>query len=124
MSEPTTNTTEAPKPGTKAYYEAELAATQEELAALKAEMAERESQENADQAEPVATEEEKVEIFVPRGYANDEPNVLIAVNGVNYLLPRGKSSKVPRHIAEEFNRSQRAQAWQEENIEKMLEASK
>ena len=122
MSEPNTN--EAPKPGTKAYYEAELAAAQEELAALKAEKAERESQDTAAQAEPVATEEEKVEIFVPRGYANDEPHVLIAVNGVNYLLPRGKSSKVPRHIAEEFNRSQRAQARQDENIEKMLGASK
>ena len=121
MSE--SNTNEAPKPGTKAYYEAELAAAQEELAALKAEKAEWDSQ-TAAQAEPVATEEEKVEIFVPRGYANDEPHVLIAVNGVNYLLPRGKSSKVPRHIAEEFNRSQRAQARQDENIEKMLGASK
>ena len=63
-------------------------------------------------------------VFVPRGASNEDPNLFISVNGVNYLLPRGKSSKVPRHIAEEFNRSQRAQTRQDENIEKMLEASK
>ena len=120
MSEPTTNAAEAPKPGTKAYYEAELAATQEELAALKAEMAGRESQENAAQAEPVATEEEKVEIFVPKGYANDEPNVLIAVNGVNYLLPRGKESAVPAAVAAEYRRSLQAQERSDTSSQKLM----
>ena len=72
----------------------------------------------------VAPKDDKVEIFVPKGYANDEPNLLIAVNGVNYLLPKGKSSKVPKHIAEEFYRSQKAQAKRDENIDQMLEASK
>ena len=72
----------------------------------------------------VAAADEKVEIFVPKGYANDEPNLLISVNGVNYLLPKGKTSKVPKHIAEEFYRSQRAQAKLDEHIDQMLEASK
>ena len=74
--------------------------------------------------ETEAPMEDKVEIFVPKGYANDEPNLLIAVNGVNYLLPKGKSSKVPKHIADEFYRSQKAQAKRDENIDQMLEASK
>ena len=68
--------------------------------------------------------DEKVEIFVPKGYANDEPNLFIGVNGVNYLLPKGKSSMVPKAVAEEFYRSQKAQETRDSNSEKMLEATK
>ena len=68
--------------------------------------------------------DEKVEIFVPKGYANDEPNLFIGVNGVNYLLPKGKSSKVPKAVAEEFYRSQKAQETRDSNSDKLLEASK
>ena len=72
-----------------------------------------------------AAKDERVEITVPRGYANDEPNLLIAVNGVNYLLPRGKTSKVPKFIAEEFYRSQAAQNAMDKRVDEMLaEASK
>ena len=66
----------------------------------------------------------RVKITVPRGYANDEPNLLIAVNGVNYLLPRGKTSEVPDFIADEFYRSQRAQEALDKRVDEMLEASK
>ena len=66
----------------------------------------------------------RVEIFVPKGYANDEPNLLIGVNGVTYLLPKGKKSTVPDFVAEEFYRSQRAQDKLDETMEQMLEASK
>ena len=68
--------------------------------------------------------DDRVEIFVPKGYANDEPNLMIAVNGVNYLLPKGKSSKVPAYIAEEFYRSQKAQEALDKRVDEMLEASK
>lgn len=68
--------------------------------------------------------ENRVEVFVPKGYANDDPNFLISVNCVNYVLPRGKKSMVPDFVAEEYYRSQRAQAKLDENIEQMLEASK
>ena len=78
---------------------------------------------NAD-TNPVALAEDKVEIHVPKGYANDEPNLLICINGVNYLLPRGKTSKVTRAVAEEFHRSQKAQAKLDEQMDKLLEASK
>lgn len=60
------------------------------------------------------------EIFVPKGYANDEPNLFVSVNGVNYLLPKGKTSKVPPHIAAAVKRSLRAQQRQDENAEKLL----
>lgn len=68
--------------------------------------------------------EEKVEVFVPKGYANDEPNHFIGFNGVNYLLPKGKTSMVPKAVAEEFYRSQKAQETRDSNSEKLLEASK
>ena len=72
----------------------------------------------------VTPKEDRVEIFVPKGYANDDPNFFISVNGVNYLLPRGKKSMVPAHVAAEFHRSQRAQERLDEKMEQMLEASK
>lgn len=131
MSE-TVNTAEAPKPGTKPYLEAQLAAEQAEMAAMKAELdalrAEKEARDAmaaAAKVEPVAPPvEEKVEIFVPKGYANDEPNQLISVNGVNYLLPRGKTSMVPKFVADEFHRSQKAQMALDEKQAQLLEAAK
>lgn len=67
--------------------------------------------------------DDRVEIFVPKGYANDDPNLIVAVNGVNYLLPKGKSSLVPKHIAEEFYRSQKAQEALDKRVDEMLEAA-
>ena len=66
----------------------------------------------------------RVEVFVPKGYANDEPNLFVSVNGVNYLLPKGKKSLVPAHVAAEIERSKRAAEKQDEKMEQMLEASK
>ena len=69
-------------------------------------------------------QDNRVEVFVPKGYANDEPNLFVSVNGVNYLLPKGKKSLVPAHVAAEIERSKRAAEKQDENMEQMLEASK
>ena len=80
--------------------------------------------ENKTEAVVEAVKDDRVEVFVPRGYANDDPNMFISINGVNYLLPRGKKSMVPAHVAEEFYRSQRAQERLDQNMEQMLEASK
>lgn len=62
-----------------------------------------------------------VDLYIPKGYANDEPNLLISVNGVNYLLPKGKTSKVPQFIADEFRRAQKAQEAMDKHVEEMLE---
>ena len=80
--------------------------------------------ENKTEAVVEAVKDDRVEVFVPRGYANDDPNMFISINGVNYLLPRGKKSMVPAHVVEEFYRSQRAQERLDQNMEQMLEASK
>ena len=73
------------------------------------------------QATATQTKVKRVKITVPKGYANDEPNLLISVNGVNYLLPKGKTSEVPDFIAEEFYRSQKAQEALDNRVDKMLE---
>ena len=65
----------------------------------------------------------RVELFIPKGYANDEPNLTISINCVNYVCPKGKTSLVPDFVAEEYHRSQRAAEKRDENMEKMLEAS-
>ncbi len=51
---------------------------------------------------------ERVEVYVPRGRPNEDPNLFISVNGVNYLLPRGETSLVPPEIAKEYHRSVKA----------------
>ena len=55
------------------------------------------------------SKEQRVEVYIPKGFAGDDPNLFISVNGVNYLLPRGKTSRVPVHIKKELERSRLAQ---------------
>ena len=57
----------------------------------------------------------------PRGYAEDEPNLVISINGKNYVLPKGKTSKVPPAVKYEYDRSIRAMERMDETIEKKLE---
>lgn len=53
---------------------------------------------------PKAAQPERVAVFVPRGSSKEDPNLYISVNGESYILPKGKTSKVPPHIAYEANR--------------------
>lgn len=52
---------------------------------------------------------ELVDLSIPRGSSVDEPNKIISVNGKNWVLPKGKTSKVPAFVKYEYDRSQRAQ---------------
>lgn len=67
---------------------------------------------------------ERVALAVPRGSANDEPNLFISVNGKNYLLPKGKTSMVPPEVAAEYERSVRAQEKLDARIDAMLAQNK
>ena len=53
--------------------------------------------------------EERVDLFIPKGFANDDPNYYISVNGVNFVLPKGKTSSVPEYVKYEYDRSMKAQ---------------
>jgi len=64
------------------------------------------------------------EIFIPKGHSGEEANLLVAVNGVNYLLPRGKKSSVPACVADEIRRSQKAQEAMDKRIDEMLAKGK
>lgn len=63
----------------------------------------------------------RVEIFVPRGRSNEDPNMFISVNGVNYLLPRGKKSFVPDFVAYEYERAMAAESALYERKTQMIE---
>lgn len=67
------------------------------------------------------TIEKRKDVFIEKGQVNDEPNLFVSVNGKNSLLPKGETSKVPEHIADEIERSRRAQRKQDRNAAKLLE---
>ena len=65
------------------------------------------------------TNENRVSVTIPRGGPNDEPNVFVSINGVNYLLPRGQTSEVPDFVAAEYYRAEAALAAYYDDIERM-----
>lgn len=67
---------------------------------------------------------EKVEVYVPKGLANDDPMLYVSINGENYLLPRGKTSLVPPYVKAAIERSYGAQERQEERAKALIEKTK
>ncbi len=68
---------------------------------------------------PVTKATEYVDLFIPRGYANDDPNEFISINGVNFILPKGKTSKVPLYVKEEYDRAVAAETALNERIDEL-----
>lgn len=68
--------------------------------------------------------EERVEVFVPKGLANDDPNLYVSVNGENFLIPRGQTSMVPPYIKAAIERSYGAIAYQEKRSNALIEKTK
>jgi hypothetical protein len=66
----------------------------------------------------------RVEVFVPRTPGNTDPNLVIVLNGKNYILPKGKKSLVPEAVAAEYERSKRAQYKVDNAIFDMVEQAK
>ena len=64
--------------------------------------------------------DDRVEVSLPRGGDREDPNLFVAVNGVNDLLPRGKKSRVPRSVAEEIARAERARESLYETVDALL----
>ena len=50
-------------------------------------------------------DDKRIEVFIPRGGDRADPNLFVGINGVNYLLPLGKKSKVPAAVAAEIERA-------------------
>ena len=53
--------------------------------------------------------EEECRMNVLRGTDREDPNLFVCVNGVNFLLPKGKTSLVPGVVLEEVHRAARAE---------------
>ncbi len=62
-----------------------------------------------------------VDLFIPRGSSVDEPNVVVSVNGKNYVLPKGKTSKVPVFVKYEYDRALRAKEAMDVRSAEMVE---
>ena len=78
----------------------------------------------AEETKTTKTKDTRVEVFVPRGAANDDPNYFVGVNGKSYLLPRGKTSKVPPEVATEIERSNKAQETLDSRKDEMVSKAK
>ena len=61
--------------------------------------------------------EDREEIFIDRAAANEEPNLFVSVNGYNCLLPKGKTSLVPKSVAAELRRARKAQQKLDETVD-------
>lgn len=66
--------------------------------------------------------EKKRRIYIERGGDHDEPNLLVSINGKNWVLPRGKESEVPEEVAQEIERSRRARERYYNTMDKLLNA--
>lgn len=77
------------------------------------------AQEVRREVQPV--EDNRVEITIPRGDKRDDPNLFVSINGVNYLLPRGKTSLVPPEVAQEVRRSWEAERLMDEHAQELMD---
>ena len=50
----------------------------------------------------------------------EDPNYPISINGKMWLLPKGKTSMVPRYVADAFNQAEAAKGTQIENQAQLL----
>lgn len=73
---------------------------------------------------PAEKEVKRVSIHIPRAEGNDEKNLLVSVNGVNYLLPKGQTSEVPEFVAKEIQRSWKAQDRYDQRMNALKDAAK
>lgn len=102
---------------------AELLAKLKALEAAAAEKPKSAATPAADEDTASKAADDREEIYVPKGYANDEPFLIVGVNGINYQLPKGMTCTVPKFVADEFRRSQKAQTALDDRIEKMTSVS-
>jgi hypothetical protein len=77
-----------------------------------------------EKASAPAKKDDRVELFIPRVSGNTDPNLIIVLNGKNYVLPKGRKSLVPNAVADEYERSKRAQYKVDNAIFDMVEQAK
>lgn len=73
-------------------------------------------------ATELQTQDDRVEVFLRP--SAEEADKIVGVNGVMYQIPRGKSVMVPRFVADELNRAERAEIHQFEVQRELQEQAK
>lgn len=61
-------------------------------------------------ASTLQANDDRVEVYLRP--SKEEPDKIVGVNGVMYQIPRGKPTMVPRFVAEELRRAERAEIHQ------------
>lgn len=68
--------------------------------------------------------EERVEVFVEKTYASDDPNEYVCINGREFLMPKGEYSTVPLYVKKALDRKRRAMSIQDKRSANLVEKSK
>ena len=76
----------------------------------------------AEETKTTQKKADRVEVTIPRGAANDDPNQFVGINGKSYLLPKGKKSSVPPEVKAEIDRSIKAQEDLDNRKDEMTQA--
>lgn len=63
----------------------------------------------------------KVDLYIPRGNAREEKQVVIGINGKNWVVPKGQHVRVPKFVADEYHRSVAASDVMYERKEEMAQ---
>ena len=67
--------------------------------------------------EPV--KEGRVTVTVPRARKGEAEDLFVCLNGVNYLIPKGKAVQVPPEVAAEIERAAEAEEKFYQTVEEM-----
>lgn len=69
-------------------------------------------------------EAKKVTVNLPRARGSEPKELFVGINGVNYLVPKGKPVEVPDFVAAEIERAEKAGQFMDEEKDRLLSASK
>lgn len=69
---------------------------------------------------PEVQEEEYKEVFIHKASELDDPNDYVSINGKPFVIPKGKTVKVPAAVAAEIERSRRAQEKLDNKIDALV----
>lgn len=82
-----------------------------------------ETKEETEMTEAAPKQPEMVEVYIHKGYGKEDPNCYVSINGRNYIVPRGVKVMVPKAVADEIARSERAQRRFDQTVADLLEAT-
>lgn len=76
----------------------------------------------AEDAASIQSPEDLVEVHIPIKN-KDDPNFFVSINDQTWLMPRGTTQKVPRYVADEIRRAEKADQARYMNQLELLEKS-